>query len=117
MKDFQNCMSYVHLDCRGRSANWESFSELLCDLHGELFSFDFVRASEIYKCDLDGRLKIPGFHNIITRCREKGSRGGVGLFIKENIYHKVRDDFSTFMCMNQSLLKSFRHLRKIQLWE
>ena len=31
------------------------------------------------------------------RCREKGSRGGVGLFIKENINYKVCDDLSTFI--------------------
>ena len=44
-----------------------------------------------------GRLKIPGFHNIIAHCRETGSTGGVGLFIKENINYKVRDDLSTFI--------------------
>ena len=57
----------------------------------------FAGVSEVYKCDLDGRLKIPGFYNIITRGREKGLRGGVGLFIKENINNKVRDSFNTFI--------------------
>ena len=29
--------SYFHLNCRGLSSNWESFHELLCELHGDHF--------------------------------------------------------------------------------
>ena len=97
MKESQNSISYFHLNCRGLSANWESFKDLIQDLQGDNFSFDFVGISEVFKCDLDGRLKLPGFQNIITRCRESGSRGGVGLFIKDNINFKIRDDLSTFI--------------------
>ena len=97
MKESQNSISYFHLNCRGLSANWESFKDLIQDLQGDNFSFDVVGISEVFKCDLDGRLKLPGFQNIITRCRESGSRGGVGLFIKDNINFKIRDDLSTFI--------------------
>ena len=38
----------------GPSENWESFSELLCDLHGDFLSFDIAGVSEAHKCDLDG---------------------------------------------------------------
>ena len=60
MKDSHNSMSYFHLNCRGLSTNWESFSELLCDLHGDFFSFDFVGVSEVYKCDLHRRIQGGG---------------------------------------------------------
>ena len=43
------------------------------------------------------RISLPGYHNLIARCREDGSRGGVGLFIKENINYKIREDPSIFI--------------------
>ena len=45
--------SYFPLNCRELSANWESFRDLLCNL----------------QCDNDTRLTLPGFQNLITRCR------------------------------------------------
>jgi len=39
---------------------------------------------------------FPGFQNLITRCRDDDSNGGVGLLIKENINFKIRGDISVF---------------------
>lgn len=64
-----NCVSYFHLNCRSLSSNWESFYDLICDLHYENFSFDYIGISEVFKCDKDLRLALPGFHKLITRCR------------------------------------------------
>ena len=89
--------TYFHLNCRGLSKNWESFRNLLCDLHGDKFAFDLIGVSEVFRCDYDTRLSLPGFHDLITRCRDDGSRGGVGLFIKENIIFKIREDLSVFI--------------------
>jgi len=41
--------------------------------------------SEVYKCDDDPRLKIPGLRDILTQCGSDDFRGGVGLFIKDSI--------------------------------
>jgi hypothetical protein len=92
-----NSNSYFHLNCRGLSSNWESFHELLCDLHGELFSFDVIGISEIYRCEHDSRLFLPGYHDLITKCRNDGPRGGVGVFIKDTINYKLREDLSVFI--------------------
>ena len=89
--------SYFHLNCRGLSSNWESFRELLCDLHGDQFSFDIIGISEVFNCENDKRLSIPGYHDVLTRCRHNGHRGGVALFIKENIQYKIREDISVFI--------------------
>jgi len=43
------------------------------------------------------RLKLPGFHDILTQCRSDGFMGGVGLFIKDSINFKVRHDLSVFI--------------------
>ena len=34
---------------------------------------------------------------LLTRCRDSGKRGGVGLFVKDNINYKIRDDLSTLI--------------------
>ena len=88
--------SCFHINCRGLSNNWERFNELICDLHGDKHSFDYLGLSEAYRCDLDQRLKLPGYYNLITRSRTDGSRGGVGLFIKESVQYKIREDLSIF---------------------
>ena len=96
-KQFNESQNYFHLNCRGLSSNWTSFRELLCDLHGDSFSFDLIGISEAFRCELDSRLSLPGFHELVTRCRDDGSRGGVGLFIKDDIHFKIRDDLSVFI--------------------
>ena len=96
-KQFHESQNYFHLNCRGLSSNWTSFRELLCDLHGDSFSFDLIGISEAFRCELDSRLSLPGFHELVTRCRDDGSRGGVGLFIKDDIHFKIRDDLSVFI--------------------
>ena len=94
MKD---TMSFYHLNCRGLSSNWESFRSHLYDLNDDTFSFEFIGISELYKCCNDSRLSLPGYHNLITRCRDDGPRGGVGLFIKQTVNYKIREDLSVFI--------------------
>ena len=72
------------------SSNWESFHDLLCDLHDENVSFDYIGISEVFKCDTNLRLALPGYHKLIKRCPKDDNHGGVGLFVKENINIKTR---------------------------
>jgi len=90
-------ISLFHLNCRGLSANWDSFHDLICNLRCFSFSFNVIGISEIYQCKNDARLRLTGYHNIISRHREDGPRGGVGLFIKDNLIYKLRDDISVFI--------------------
>ena len=55
---------YFHLNCRGLSAKLESFRDLLCDLRDDYFSFDIIDISEVFSCDNDKRIYLPGYHNI-----------------------------------------------------
>ena len=66
-------------------------------MHGEIFSFDFIGVTEVLECDRDTRLKLPGYHSLITFTRNDDNRGGVGLFVSENITFNVRDDLSVFI--------------------
>jgi len=64
-------LSSFHLNRRSLSSNWDAFYNILCDLHNKEFSFD-----------------------IITRCRNDD---GIGLYIKDSINFKVREDLSIFI--------------------
>jgi len=60
-------------------------------------SFDFIGVSEVCRCENDQRLMLPGCHSLITRYRENGSKGGVGLFVKDDQNIEIRDDLSVFI--------------------
>ncbi|KAK2148002.1 hypothetical protein LSH36_522g02014, partial [Paralvinella palmiformis] len=48
-------------------------------------------------CDKDSRPTLPGYHNIITRCRDNINGGGVGLFVSDMLDFKVRNDLNVFV--------------------
>ena len=74
----KHTQSYVHLNCRGLSSNWEKFQDLLCNLHSYEFSFDYIGISEVFRCDRDQRISLPGYHLFIAQCIEinDDNRGG-----------------------------------------
>jgi len=94
---FQCNTSYFHLNCRSLSSNWDSFQNLLCEMHGDNFKFDIIGISEIFDCSRDDRLHLPGYHDLITRTRQDSIRGGVGLFISNHITYSIREDLSVFI--------------------
>ncbi len=80
-KEYLNSTSYLHLNCRSLSSNWESFKSLICELHGDTFSFDYIGISEVFSCLNDDRLTLLGYYKLITKTRSDDIHG-VGLFIK-----------------------------------
>lgn len=94
---YTKSLSYFHLNCRSLSANWDSFHDLLCEVHNTNFSFDFIGVSEVFRTENDSRLVLPGYHNVITRYRDDDGRGGVGLFVKDMFNFRIREDLSVFI--------------------
>ncbi len=94
---YDNVTSYFHLNCSGLSSNWDSFRSLLYELHNDKFNFDIIGISEIFRTSGDMRLKLPGYHDLLLRCRDDGPRGGVGLFIRDSIDFKTREDLSVYI--------------------
>ena len=93
----KNPLSLYHMNCMGLSSHWDSFRNLMVDLHTKHFSFDVIGISEIFRCEHDTRLSFPGYHDLLSRCRTDSSRGGVGLFIKDSFNFKIREDLSIFI--------------------
>jgi hypothetical protein len=96
---YKKSRSYFHLNCRGLSSNWDKFYNLVCDIHTDNFSFDYIGISEVFRCDREQRIGLPGYHDFVTRCRGDNDdcRGGVALFIKETVDFKIRNDLSVFI--------------------
>ena len=93
----KNNMSFFHLNCRGLSSNWENFNFLVNTLHSDDFSFDFIGISESFRCESDTRLHIQGYQALVSKDRVDDYRGGVALFVKENIHYTIRTDLSIFI--------------------
>ena len=89
--------SFFHLNCRGLSANWTDFNELINSMHDDEFSFDFLGLSESYSCKNDDRIYLPGYQTPIFQNRQNDFRGGVSLFIKNGINFQIRSDLSVFI--------------------
>jgi len=106
LSDNKCTQSYFHLYCRGLCVNWERFQHLLCDMHSDIFSFDYIGISVVFRCDLDQRIRLPGYHKIITRCGDinDGYRDGVARFIKDNPSYTIRNDLSVFLVHVYELL-------------
>ena len=43
------------------------------------------------------RTSLSGYHELISRCRDDGIRGGVGLYLKSMIHFNIREDISVFI--------------------
>ena len=68
-RDYSNSSALFHINCRSLSANWESFRSLLSELQDETFNFDYIGLSEVFSCEKDARLNLPGYHKLILRTR------------------------------------------------
>ncbi len=69
----------------------------MCDLQGDHFTFDYIGISEIFSCDRDICLVLPGYHDLLSRTRDDDTHGRVGLFIKDHLSYRMRNDLSVFI--------------------
>ena len=91
--------SFFSLNCRSLPAHWDSINQLLCEISSEKFSFDVIGLSEIFRISPNICYNLEGYHNFEYKIRpdDDDGRGGVGIFVKENINFKVRHDLSVFI--------------------
>ena len=101
---YENVTSYFHLNCTGLSSNCDAFQSLLCDLHGDKFNFDIIGLSKMFRTTGDMSLRLPGYHELISPFRDDGPRGGVGLFIRENINYKIFCTSNVLITLHRNFL-------------
>jgi hypothetical protein len=50
----------------------------------------------VFRTEKDSRLAIPRYDGIVAHCRDDDDRADVGLFVKDIINFKIREDLSVF---------------------
>ena len=97
-ESLQNDLSFFSLNVRGLTAHWDQLNHLLCEIGGSTnFEFDLIGLSEIFTVPDNVSLKLQGYHPLEIKTRPDGGKGGVGLYIKENLQYLPRDDLTVFI--------------------
>jgi hypothetical protein len=86
------------LNCRGLRAHWDSFYNLVHEMGGDRHSFDIIGVTELFAMSR-GECSLPGYYPLefTTRNDSSNSKGGIGIYIKDNHTYKVRSDLSIFI--------------------
>src|SRR5215813_7704347 len=94
-------LSFFHLNCRSIKAHFDEISNLITQLNS---CFPIMGLSETWITnDLRNCFSLPNY-NCEFSCRKNDSPyGGVGLYIKNNIPYKIRDDLSSTIDLCESL--------------
>ncbi len=86
----------LHLNIRGLPSKFEELKSLICNLVESNIDLDFILLCETFLLEANAHLyKLPGF-NLLYKCRNEMPRGGVAIYVKENLKYKLREDLSLF---------------------
>jgi len=91
--------SLFSLNCQSLKAHWDAFKNLLCQFGNSGLNPDIIGITEVFKTPPNINLHIEGYKPLITNTRpnENDNRGGVGMYIKDNIISTLRPDLSIFI--------------------
>jgi len=87
------------INCQSLNAHLDDLKSLLCNISSTEFHFDIIGLTEIFKIHDNINYNIHGYHPLQynTRPQNSGGKGGVGIYINDNIYFNKRDDLSVFI--------------------
>ncbi len=96
LKHNQNCISMCSLNCQGLRSHWDAFCKLMISDNTGLF--DIIGITELFGMSV-GECALNGYHPLEYRTRNDTdrSRGGVGIYVKNNLSYKIRHDLSIFI--------------------
>ena len=99
LKNKPSGLSLFALNCRSLNAHWHDLTELLCSIMHVNFHFDVIGLSETFTIGQTIDYSLEGYHKPIFKCRDEhdDGHGGIGMYIRENIQFKIRDDISVFI--------------------
>jgi hypothetical protein len=86
----------LHINIHSIPDKIDKLKEMLVKFHDVKIDFDFILLCETFlKDNITNLYNIPGF-NLVSKNRQVLTKGGVAIYIKENIGYKLRDDLSLF---------------------
>ena len=92
-------LSSFCINCQSINAHWDGFQNLMLGLSTEEFHFDIIGITEIFKIHNNINYNIEGYHTLQFNTRPPNSdgRGGVGLYINNDLQFEKRTDLSVFI--------------------
>ena len=96
--DTSKAVSAFCINCQSITSHWDALHDLLCTMNSDTNKLDFIGLTEIFYIHDNVNYSIDGYHPILykTRPANMRGRGGVALYIKENLQYTVRQDLSVF---------------------
>ena len=94
-----NSLVAFHINCQSLTSHWDDLNELLCKLNPNEHMLDIIGLTEIFKIHDTVDYSLDGYHPIIHKTRNESThcRGGVALYINEQLNFDVREDLSFFL--------------------
>src|SRR6266536_2833753 len=92
-------ISVFHLNIRSFNCHHRALSILLSDME---VKFDLIVLSEIWSINIEFLRNIIQGYTLLYDLPTKGSVGGIGLFVKDNIKYKARDDLALLKTINNN---------------
>lgn len=86
----------LHLNIQSTAEKYTDFRVLLDDLNSQGLQFDFILVCETFSNQFNcKKYALPSYH-LEPNFRKTMIRGGVSIYIKQNIPYKIRHDLSIF---------------------
>ena len=86
----------MHLNIRSIPSKFDKLKDIIANLKKSNITLDFILVCETFlKDDTEHLFKIPGY-NLITKNRQLLSKGGVAMYIKDQIHFKLLENLSIF---------------------
>lgn len=87
----------MHINIQGLSSKFESLKMLLSTLLDAKVIIDCIMLCETFINDLNAQLYNTAGYNFTYNNRQNMMRGGVALYIRNNIQYKIREDLGIFI--------------------
>ena len=87
----------IHWNIQGLASKFDDLKMLLSQAHDNNSSFDCILLCETFICDQNAKLfNLPGY-NLFHKSRQIKSKGGVAIYLRDDLKYKLRDDLSIFI--------------------
>ena len=86
----------LHLNIQGLSSKFDQLQTLLSELSDAHVEIDYILLCETFVNDDNAHLFKQPNYNFIYKNRNIKSKGGVAIFIRDNIQYNLREDLSIF---------------------
>jgi len=97
--DSKDKMALFSLNCQSLKGHWDKIKDLIYEITVSGLQLDIIGLTEVFKTPENLKFDLEGFRPLLTKTRPdaRDNRGGVGMYINEDISYIERTDLSIFI--------------------